>query len=86
MASSCSLDGVRVLAVGSGSLAAMAVFEDGYKPNMEVSTVFLYRHWLLVVSPASVRDLCSKPKNRLFRSPGRSAYWIICNATRYAKI
>ena len=26
-----------VMITGSGSLAAMAVFEDGFKPNMEVT-------------------------------------------------
>lgn len=30
-----------VVTTGSGSLAAMAVFEDKYKPNMEVSLGFL---------------------------------------------
>ena len=34
-----SSDRLPYVTMGSGSLAAMAVFEQGYKPNMEVSVV-----------------------------------------------
>ena len=30
---------------GSGSLAAMAVFESRYRPNMEVNTLWVHSHW-----------------------------------------
>lgn len=46
-----STDKLPYVSMGSGSLAAMATFEDRFRPNMDVSlnhTLALYTHLLFV--------------------------------------
>lgn len=37
-----STDKLPYVTMGSGSLAAMAVFETGWKPDMEVCSIFIF--------------------------------------------
>lgn len=48
-----STDKLPYVTMGSGSLAAMAVFESGWQPDMDVSAIPCYLDLLLTATPSA---------------------------------